>query len=179
MTDHVLRVLPPDSAERIRAVLAPLGVRFYVVVESPSLSFEERQRPEELISLLHDRLERDGVYLVTDPSGSGTARQFGGSLPVSDAWLTARVELPYAAGAVEHVERFVEILRSPDVSARIKERRRAPESEYRSRSDARDRAEMTAFVAGTALTGLPLIGVLAWRGRRRNVQKNRGKGGRR
>lgn len=171
VTDHEPRAIPEGTAERIEQVLGGLGVPFFAVVRSSELYYAERERPDELIPLLHDRLRKDGVYLVTDSSGSGTARQYGGSWPVERAWSAARMELPYDAGVMRHVELFVEILQAPDVNARIEAARKAPEPEYRSRSEERDRAEMTALGTGAALGGLPLLALLVFRSVRKGARR--------
>ncbi|RAY12182.1 hypothetical protein DPM19_26020 [Actinomadura craniellae] len=166
VTDHAPRELPADTAARIRAAVGRLGVPCYVVVGLPGLD----ERPGELIPLLRDRLGRDGVYLVTDPAGGGTARQYGGSLPVTDAWLAAGRELPYDAGAARHVERFVEILRDPNAGRRIAERWRTPRPERRDLSEERDRREMAALGGGAVLGGLPVLVLLVVRRRIRRAR---------
>ncbi|WP_198653744.1 hypothetical protein [Actinocorallia populi] len=169
--DHELRVVPEGAAERIEQTLGALGVPFFVVVETAGLYRVEREEPGELIPLLRDRLRKKGVYLVTDPSGDGTARQYGGALPVEQAWHTARMEMPYDADVTEYVARFVEILKAPDVNARIEARRQAPKPEYQVRAEARDRAEMKAFTIGAAVGGLPLLVLLAFRFVRKGARK--------
>jgi hypothetical protein len=165
ITDHALREVRPGDAARFKAVLSRLGVPVYLVVEPDSLPrIEDSAR--NLIPLLHDRLGKDGIYIVTDPSGYGAARQFGGSLPADRAWTVASLELPYRAGVLEHVERFVEILTSPNPAQRISERRPKPE-EPPTQGEIRDRKEMAAMGAGTALGGVPLLAFLLVRWVRR------------
>lgn len=161
VTDHMLRVTPPDTANRIKALVARLGVPVYVVVAPRIIAGGTADGgPAEMIPLLYDRLRKDGIYLVTDTRGSGAARQYGGSLPAEDAWRTASLELPFDADVVRHVQRFVEILTAPDVAKRIRERRPRPEDTTPSRGEVRDRKEMAAFGAGIALGGIPLLAVL-------------------
>jgi hypothetical protein len=155
VTDHALRELSPGTAARIRALVARLGVPVYFVVEPDGLP--PGTDPGELIPLLHDRLRKDGLYVVTDASGSGSALQYGGSLPADRAWTTASLELPSDATLIEYVQRFVEVLTAPDVAKRIQQRRRSPEDRTPSRGDVRDRKEMTALGIGTALSGVPLL----------------------
>ncbi|MFB4314716.1 hypothetical protein [Actinomadura sp. 21ATH] len=165
ITDHAPREIPADAAARIRAHLARLNVPAYVVVGPGPLPISTIPDRDTLIPLLHDRLRKDGLYIVTDHRGSGEARQYGGSLPAGRAWLTARLELPYDAGVVAHVERFVEILTAPDVAKRIEQRRsRPPAPPYRDRSAERDRKEMLAMAGGTAAGALAAAAALAvWR----------------
>jgi hypothetical protein len=161
VTDHAPREVPADTEARIRAAVGRLRVPVYVVVAPPPSSIDDPDsRADRLIPLLRDRLGKDGIYVVTGSSGFGTARQFGGSLPVDRAWSTAEYELPYDATVAQVVERFVEILTAPDVEARIERRREAPEDDSPSRGDIRDRKEMAAMGAGALIGGLPLLFLL-------------------
>ncbi|HEX2313771.1 MAG TPA: hypothetical protein VHJ17_08565 [Thermomonospora sp.] len=161
VTDHAPRELPADTEARIRAAVARLRVPVYVVVAPlPSSIDDPDTRADRLIPLLRDRLGKDGIYVVTGSSGFGTARQYGGSLPVDRAWSTAEYELPYDATVAQVVERFVEILTAPDVEARIEHRREAPEDDSPSRGEIRDRKEMAAMGAGALVGGLPLLFLL-------------------
>ncbi|TDB89897.1 hypothetical protein E1264_06710 [Actinomadura sp. KC216] len=188
VTDHAPRSLPPDAAARIRASVARLGVPAYVAV-TPTLGLGADQPPGALTVLLRDRLGKDGIYIVVDPSGGhGEARQFGGSrrLPVDDAWWAAKFELPYDVSAVDMIGRFVDIA----LSGRARERRDhpgpRPKSATRRALDADDKAdrradrvEMAAFGGGAALGGLPLLGLLvARRVRRANRREGGGRRGR-
>ncbi|WP_119726794.1 hypothetical protein [Thermomonospora amylolytica] len=185
ITDHAPRKIPADAGPRIRAQLARLGVPVYLVVEPSGLPEGPEGRPDELIPLLHDRLRKDGVYIVTTESGSGAARQYGGSLPVDDAWDAAMFELPYDADVVRYVETFVAILTSPDVRGRIEQARARAgqdrddeEDDGESPGERRDRIEMTLFFGGMTAGGAAVIGPLAWR-RIRRPRAAAVKGGRR
>ncbi|GLZ11365.1 hypothetical protein Acsp04_16000 [Actinomadura sp. NBRC 104425] len=173
VTDHALRALPYDAHERIRAAVARLGVPAYVVV-TPGLT-EVSPRDDDLIASLHDRLGKDGVYIVTDSSGSGTARQFGGTLPADSAWTAAYLRSDRDEGLVEQITRFVDIVTAPDAQRRIdqarEEARRDDSSDGPSESDIRDRKEMAAFGAGTALTGVPMLVLLLRRSSRRGAAR--------
>jgi hypothetical protein len=65
--------------------------------------------------------------------------------------------MPYEAKFLDYVQRFVEILTAPNVAQRIKERRPRPEDTTPSRSEVRDRKEMTALGIGSAVSGVPLL----------------------
>lgn len=163
VTDHEPLAVPPGTAARIRALLAPLKAPVYVVVEPGGLPSSLTGPGSEFIPILRDRLGEDGVYIVAEPSGRGDARQYGGSLPAERAWTTAEMELPFDAGVIAHVERFVEIMTAPDVQKRIEDRRPRPEEtedadeDGPSPSDVRDRKEMTALAGGSALGALPML----------------------
>lgn len=174
VTDHAPRALAPDAAARIRAAARRLGVPVYVAV-TPTLLGGGTEDSGDLVPLLRDRLRRDGVYIVIAPEGTdGAAHQYGGgrSLPVEDAWAATELEMPYDAGAVAVLDRFVEIA----VSGRARERRDHPRPRPKSRvrqaldeDDASDRRaellERSAFGGGAALSGLPLLALFVIRRR--------------
>ncbi|MFC0040913.1 hypothetical protein [Actinomadura rayongensis] len=177
VTDHAPRALPADAATRIRAAVARLREPVYVAVEPP---LPGRVDAADLLPLVHDRLGRDGVYLIVSVDGPlGAARQYGtGPVTVPEHTLTAAaVELPSDAGAVAVVERFVDVALAGDVSERLRAGNRpVPKTRLRRALERRDAAERhTArvegwtFAAGTALGGGIVAAVLVRhrRGRRR------------
>ncbi|TMR07511.1 hypothetical protein ETD83_00605 [Actinomadura soli] len=184
VTDHAPRSLPPDAAARIRASVARLGVPAYVAV-TPTVGLGEENPADSLAALLRDRLGKDGVYIVVDPSGGhGEARQFGGSrrLPVDDAWWAAKFELPHDVSAPDMVGRFVDVALSGRARERRDHPRPRPESATRKALNADDEAdrradhvEMAAFGGGAALSGLPLLGLLVVR-RVRRGKRSQGNG---
>ncbi|WP_460301702.1 hypothetical protein [Actinocorallia aurea] len=160
VTDAEARLFDPEALRAdIKTALDPLGMPYYVVVEPQNMFFDEYTRPEDLIPILHDRLGEDGLYVVTDTSGGGTAQAFGSALPADDAWRAARRELTYGTPLIEQLVRFTEMLSAPDPVARVSAATRAPEPVYA--SDERDRVEMTALgvgaVVGALLLGIPLL----------------------
>ena len=178
VTDHAPRALPPDTAARIKAAVARLGVPAYVAV-TPLVGVGNPNPNEPLVPLLHDRLRRDGLYLVVSPRGlgGGEVRQFGGgrSIPVEDAWRAAEAELPSDATAPERVERFVDIALSGRARERAENPPPKPKSKLRKELDAADaaerraaRLEWAAFGGGAALSGVPL---LAWLTRNRHRRR--------
>lgn len=180
VTDHTPRVLPPDTAERIKASVARLGVPTYVAV-TPTSGLGETNPAQSLVPLLRDRLRRDGVYLVIPPGiGSGEARQFGGGrrLPVEDAWRATQRELPSDATAPEQVERFVEVALSGRARERAERLGPRPKSELRKALDAdnaadrrAENAESRVFRGSAALSAvLVLAGLILYR-----VRKERSK----
>ncbi|MEO3827591.1 hypothetical protein [Actinomadura sp. B10D3] len=181
VTDHAPRVLSADAAARIKASVARLGVPAYVAV-TPTSGLGEENPTASLVSLLRDRLRKDGVYIVVAPSGGyGEARQFGGGrrLQVDDAWWAAKFELPHDASAPEMIERFVEIALSGRARERRDHPRPQPKSELRKALDADDAADRRAasiergvFSAGTALSGGAILALLI---RHRVKQKKRKK----
>ncbi|TDC70901.1 hypothetical protein E1200_03975 [Actinomadura sp. GC306] len=181
VTDHTPRVLPPDAAARIKASVARLGVPAYVAV-TPTVHVAQEHTAEALVALLRDRLREDGVYIVISPSSTydGEVRQFGGGrrLPVEDAWRATTRELPNDATAPERIERFVDVALSGEARERADTTAPPPKSALRKALDADEaadrraaRAEWAAFAGGTALSGLPILGLLIclhWRKRSRS-----------
>ncbi|MEU5882206.1 hypothetical protein [Spirillospora sp. NPDC047279] len=176
VTDHAPRALPADAAARIKASVSRLGVPAFVAV-TPSLPNEDA---DDLVALLHDRLDKNGLYIVVAPSGTpGEARQFGSGrvLDAEMSWSAANNELPTDAGAVKVIERFVEVSLSGKARERRDNRAPRPPSRTRIALDAHDRTEKEAerketraFAAGTALSGVTILGGLVllrrWRTRR-------------
>ncbi|GAA2169257.1 hypothetical protein [Actinomadura napierensis] len=187
VTDQVPRLLPPGTAGKIKALVGRLGVPAYVVVTLPSRVRDDgTEAPsdlESLVPVLHDRLGKDGVYLVVDPSGAlGEVQQFGGTrrIDVEHAYQAATSELPYEAGLLSVLDRFVEIALSGHAEERARHPSPRPESATRRELDAYDRGNHraavrndTAFGIGAGLGGLIVLGLLAGRrirrGRRRPV----------
>ncbi|TYB41569.1 hypothetical protein [Actinomadura chibensis] len=168
VTDHSPRSLPADAAARIRASAARLGGPVYVAV-TPTTGVGPWNPGDSLAALLHDRLRRDGIYIVVPPKGgNGEARQFGpGRLPVKDAWLAAEFESSTDASAPDVIARFADIALSGEAGERRRHPRPAPKSKTRVELDAydaadrrADRAERAAFGGGAALSGLPILALL-------------------
>ncbi|MWA00300.1 hypothetical protein F8568_007925 [Actinomadura sp. LD22] len=185
VTDQVPRSLPPGTAGRIKALVARLGVPTYVVVTlRPRPLDDDSRAPDELESLvpvLHDRLGKDGVYLVTDPSGAlGEVQQFGGTrrIDVEHAYQAATAEMPYEAGLLRILGRFVEIALSGHARERALHPSPRPESATRRELDAYDRGNhraavknTTALWIGAGLGGLIVLGLLTGRRIRRGRRR--------
>ncbi|MBO2462470.1 hypothetical protein [Actinomadura violacea] len=185
VTDQVPRALPPSTAGEIKALVGRLQVPTYVVVTSPARrSDDDTHAPsdlESLVPVLHDRLGKDGVYMVVDPRGAlGDVQQFGGTrrIDVEDAYEAATSELPYEAGLLKVLARFVDIALSGQVQERAHHPSPRPKSAVRRELDAYDRGNHeaavknnTALGVGSGLGGLIVLGLLVGRrihrGRRR------------
>lgn len=181
VTDQVPRLLPPGTAGKIKALVGRLGVPVYVVVTLPARYREDdSQAPSDLeamVPVLHDRLGKDGVYLVVDPGGGlGDVQQFGGTrrIDVEHAYQAATSELPYEAGLLSVLDRFVEIALSGRAKERALHPSPRPESATRRELDAYDRGNHraavengTALGVGAGLGGLIVLGLLVGRRIRR------------
>ncbi|MFF0517113.1 hypothetical protein ACFYTC_00280 [Actinomadura nitritigenes] len=181
VTDQVPRLLPPGTAGKIKTLVGRLGVPVYVVVTLPARHRDDdTDAPSDLeamVPVLHDRLGKDGVYLVTDPSGGlGDVQQFGGTrrIDVEHAYQAATSELPYEAGLLKVLDRFVEIALSGRARERALHPSPRPESATRRELDAYDRGNhraavenRTALGVGAGLGGLIVLGLLVGRRIRR------------
>ncbi|NDU71060.1 hypothetical protein GWI34_00255 [Actinomadura sp. DSM 109109] len=169
ITDHAPRALPPDAAARIKASVARLGVRTFVAV-TPVTGLGPQNPSDSFAALLRDRLRKNGVYIVAPPAGGGgEVRWFGDArgLPLDDAWAAAAAETPYDASAPEMIALFVDIALSGHARERRDHPRPAPKSRVRKALDADDAADRRAarvewgfFAGGTALSGVPILGLL-------------------
>ncbi|MCW2916754.1 MAG: hypothetical protein JWN52_4822 [Actinomycetia bacterium] len=166
VTDNAPERLPPGTAARIKASVSRLGVPVYLVVALMNLSRTDADQADTLVPLLHDRLGKDGIYIVAGPDGFGAAQQYGGSLPVAHAWDTTDRELPSRPGVVKYIDHFVELLRSGHAEDRYRNPQRAPETTERATPDPydeKDRKETQAVELGSVLSALPLLGLLIFR----------------
>ncbi len=180
VTDQVPRELvPATAAAQIKSAVAPLGVPVYVAVTLPlNLDGAHDRDADTLLPLLHDRIGKPGIYIVVSPGGSGDAQQYGGSLPVSDAWSAADFELSaaeFTSGDLDRtapqvVQRFVEVLRSGQVEQRLKAAEAASDKAvktHHSREDGGGGDPGIEALAGMGLSGLPLLAFLIRRRVRR------------
>lgn len=163
VTDNAPERLPPGTAARIKASVSRLGVPVYLVVALMNLSRTDADQADTLVPLLHDRLGKDGIYIVVGLDGFGAAQQYGGSLPVAHAWEATDRELPSSPGVVKYIDHFVELLKSGHTEDRYRNPQRAPEPTERDTPDPydeMDRKDTRAVELGSVLSGLPLLGLL-------------------
>lgn len=175
ITDEAPRDITAQDAVHIRAAVRNMPVPTYVAVVAVTDEEEDPQSaPERLIALLHDRLGRNGIYLVLPSNGIDlTAGQFGENLPIVPATREVTYSLPYNAGAAKAVERFVDDIRSGQAQQRYdkvyaKSRTGWEAKPYREADDWTDLAEQAGVYSGM---GVALLGV-GWMAVRR-VRKRR------
>ncbi|MGW6269964.1 hypothetical protein [Streptomyces sp. NPDC055060] len=117
---------------------------------------------EQLLAAVHDRLGRDGLYVLVDDMGVTEATAFGVRAPADDASAVALYELPYDAGPLLSFERFADVIAGG--SAKAAERAEAARVENdraggdvpKMHIDPVDR-DNQSFVTGLTLTGVPLL----------------------
>ncbi|MFD6432719.1 hypothetical protein [Streptomyces venezuelae] len=185
VTDQLPRSVPrstaPDYAEIAQGIRKRTGVRTYVLVlPEAGTSMESKA----LLGAVHDRLGRDGLYVLIDEYSVSQAVAFGVRAPAEDAWSVQLYELPVDAGPLLSFERFADVIAMGPKKAA--ERAEAAREKYGSRGPGGGRGEEPdelhigptdrrnqSFLTGIAVTGLPLLVLLIspyarrwWRRRR-------------
>ncbi|MYY82598.1 hypothetical protein GT044_15265, partial [Streptomyces sp. SID335] len=173
VTDQLPRAVPrstaPDYARIAEGITRRTGVRTYVLVmPEPGASMESKA----LLGAVHDRLGRDGLYVLIDEHSVSQAVPFGVRAPAEDAWSVQLHELPYDAGPLLSFERFADVVAmGPEKAAQRAEAAREKYGSHGASGDGRgeepdelhigptDRRNQS-FLTGIALTGLPLLVLL-------------------
>ncbi|MDC0767347.1 hypothetical protein [Streptomyces sp. HD] len=157
VTDQLPREVPQSTAPAFAEVAKRTGVPTYVIV-LPSQSAAD----PSLLTKVHKRLGRDGLYVLMDESFVAEAEAHGVGAPAEDAWTIALYEVPYDAGPLRRFERFAEVVAQggEKAAARAKAARakygdgdEEPAPLYIGPSDRSDQS----FLTGTLLTGVPLL----------------------
>lgn len=158
VTDQIPRDLPRSSAAEFKKLAKRTKVPTYVLVLPSQSSSGDR-----LLAAVHDRLGRDGLYVLVDDMGVADAAAFGVRAPADDASTVALYELPYDAGPLLSFERFTDVIAQG--SKKAAERAEAARKKYGGDTgeevdemhiDPADR-DNQSFVTGIALTGVPLL----------------------
>ncbi|NUP19218.1 MAG: hypothetical protein HOZ81_24615, partial [Streptomyces sp.] len=157
VTDQLPREVPQSTAPAFAEVAKRTGVPTYVVV-LPSQSAAD----PSLLTEIHKRLGRDGLYVLLDESFVTEAEAHGVDAPTEDAWTVALYEVPHDAGPLRRFERFVEVVAQGEEKAAA--RAKAARAKYRDGDEEpaalyigpSDRSDQS-FLTGTLLTGVPLL----------------------
>ncbi|WP_282084992.1 hypothetical protein [Streptomyces tendae] len=155
ITDQLPREVPRSMAHDFARLAERTGVPTYVLV-LPGQSGSS----EDLLGAVHDRLGRDGLFVLLDESGVRQAAAYGVRAPAEAARTTAAFELPYDAGPLRSFGLFVDVVAqgTEKAEARADAARKKfrdgnePERMYIGPSDRQNQS----FVTGIALTGVPL-----------------------
>ncbi|MCZ9353419.1 hypothetical protein NGM36_27255 [Streptomyces mutabilis] len=155
ITDQLPRTVPRSMAPDFARLAERTGVPTYVLV-LPG----QGGSGEDLLGAVHDRLGRDGLFVLLDESGVRKAAAYGVRAPVEAARTTTVFELPYDAGPLRSFGRFVDVVAQGTEKAEARadaarERFREgnePEEMYIGPADRKNQS----FVTGIALTGVPL-----------------------
>ncbi|MGW5637095.1 hypothetical protein [Streptomyces sp. NPDC003832] len=179
VTDQLPREAPKSLTADYAKVAKRTGVPTYVLV-LPYGAGSGR----DLLEAVHDRLGRDGLYVLLDDSTVEDAKAFGVSAPAEDALTVSLYELPLDAGSLRAFDLFAEVVaQGPEkAAARADAAREAyadaePEDLYIGPADREDQSVLTAvLVAGLPTLILLLVPyVRRWR-RRLNGSADRRSG---
>ncbi|MEU6681091.1 hypothetical protein [Streptomyces sp. NPDC046925] len=157
VTDQLPRDIPRSAAPDFAKLAKRTGVPTYVLV------LPEQDRGDELLGAVHDRLGRDGLYVLVDDMGVSDAAAYGVRAPADDAFTVSLYELPYDAGPLLSFERFTDVIAlggkkaaERAEAAREKNEASGGEGVDKMHIDPVDR-DNQSFVTGIALTGVPLL----------------------
>ncbi|WP_405913056.1 hypothetical protein OG760_20990 [Streptomyces sp. NBC_00963] len=160
VTDQLPRVVPRSTAPEFVKAAKATGVPTYVLV------LPDQHSPEgSLLDAVHDRLGRDGLYVLVDGMGVAAATAYGVRAPADAASTVSLYELPYDAGPLLHFQRFTEVV--AEGNARAAQRAEQARKTY-SGEDGSDREpapmyieptdrDNQSFLTGILLTGVPLL----------------------
>lgn len=158
VTDQLPRDIPRSTAPEFKKLAKRTKVPTYVLVLPSQSSSGDR-----LLAAVHDRLGRDGLYVLVDDMGVADAAAFGVRAPADDASTVTLYELPYDAGPLLSFERFTDVIAQG--SKKAAERAEAARKKYGGDTGEEvdemhigpaDR-DNQSFVTGIALTGVPLL----------------------
>jgi len=178
VTDQLPRVVPRSTVPAFARAARATGVPTFVLVLP-----DQSAADDSLLGAVHDRLGRDGLYVLVDTLGVAEARAFGVRADADDAVTVALYALPYDAGPLRAFQRFAAaVAAGPDKAAAQADLLRQKYGESgrevpRDYIDSTDRANQS-FVTGIALTGAPLsVLLVGWYVRRRRRARRADKGG--
>ncbi|MGW1836788.1 hypothetical protein [Streptomyces sp. NPDC002067] len=176
ISDQLPRAVPRSSAPLFAAQAARLRVPVYVMVlPDTALGADDAG----FLAGVHDRLGRDGLYVVLSGPGMPEAQAYGTEVRgVRDAARATLYELPYDATPLELFRHFVDVLRSGRAHERAEAGRAAAADGAEVPKLHPDRTDQKnqSFVAGIAVAGLPLSVLLLglYVRRRRRLRRARG-----
>ncbi|WP_328537313.1 hypothetical protein [Streptomyces sp. NBC_00344] len=160
VTDQLPRDIPRSIAPEFVKAARRTGVPTYVLVLPRQLG-----GGGSLLGAVHDRLGRDGLYVLVDDMGVAAATAYGVRAPADDASTVALYELPYDAGPLLSFQRFTEVIAegSTEAAQRAEKARktysgedgssREPAALYIGPTD----RDNQSFLTGILLTGIPLL----------------------
>jgi hypothetical protein len=168
VTDQLPREVPRSTAPDFARLAKKTGVPTYVLV----LPMQSSTDGKQLLGAVHDRLGRDGLYVLIEGTDVAEATAYGVHAPTDAAITVTQYELAYDAGPLLSFERFVDVIAQGEEkaasraeAAREKYRDEEPAEMYIGPSDRQNQS----FLTGILLTGVPLsillLSALARRGR--------------
>ena len=159
VTDQLPREIPKSTTPSFTKLAKRTGVPTYVLVLPMGAT-----DGEALLDAVHDRLGKDGLYVLIDDSSVTDATAYGVSAPADDAVTAATYELPYDAGPLRSFERFVDVI--TEGGAKAAARAQAARDKYDADGEPADLyigpsdRDNQSFLTGMAITGVPLAMLL-------------------
>lgn len=157
VSDQLPREVPRSTAPQFKKLAQRTKVPTYVLVLPAQGIGGDR-----LLAAVHDRLGRDGLYVLVDDMGVADATAFGVRAPADDASTVALYELPYDAGPLLRFERFTDVIAQG--SKKAAERAEAAREKYGDTGEEPAKLHIghvdrdnQSFVTGIALSGVPLL----------------------
>ncbi|MFF4277054.1 hypothetical protein [Streptomyces sp. NPDC001536] len=158
ITDQLPREIPQSTAPAFAKLAQRTGVPTYVLLLPGEAA---TTTGADLLDAVHDRLGKDGLYVLIDESSVTDARAYGIKAPAEDAVTVTFYELPYDAGPLRSFERFA------DAIAQGTEKAAARADAAREKYDAGDEPaelyigpsdrENQSLLTGIAIAGVPLL----------------------
>ncbi len=172
VTDQLPRQIPRSTAPEFAALAKRTGVPTYVLV------LPDQGLGGPLLGAVHDRLGRDGLYVLVGTTGIADARAFGVRAPTQDASDVALYSLPYDAGPLRAFQEFVNAVaqgseRTAQRAAALRQRYGGTGKEVGAFHISRTDRENQSFLTGVLLLGTPLLVLMVspyvrrWRRRKR------------
>nr|WBO79685.1 hypothetical protein SBE_003401 [Streptomyces sp. SBE_14.2] len=172
VSDQLPREVPKSMAPDFAEVAKRTGVPTYVMV-LPSGAVND----DGLLGAVHDRLGKDGLFVIVDDSSVSYAEAFGVRAPADDALTVCIYELPYDAHPLDEFKLFAEVIaQGPEKAAQRAQAARdkydadGPESMYIGPSDREDQSVLT----GVLTTAVPTVILLLFPAVRRWRRKLKG-----
>ncbi|MGW0596211.1 hypothetical protein ACWD11_03600 [Streptomyces sp. NPDC002776] len=169
VSDQLPRDVPKSMTPDFAEVAKRTGVPTYVLV-LPGQAADG----EALLGAVHDRLGKDGLFVLIDESSVSHATAYGVSAPAENALTICLYELPYDAGSLREFELFAEaIAQGPEKAAARAEAAREkyqdddPEQMYIGPADRENQSTLTGVLLAGAPTLLLLLIPYVRRWRRR------------
>lgn len=157
VSDQLPREVPRSTAPQFKKLAQRTKVPTYVLVLP-----EQGIGGDRLLAAVHDRLGRDGLYVLVDDMGVADATAFGVRTPADDASTVSLYELPYDAGPLLRFERFTDVIAQGGKKAA--ERAEAAREKYGDTGEEPAKLHIghvdrdnQSFVTGIALSGVPLL----------------------
>ncbi|NNN35415.1 hypothetical protein HLK59_34610 [Streptomyces sp. S3(2020)] len=159
VTDQLPREIPQSTAPAFAKLAQRTGVATYVLVLPAQAT-----TGAGLLDAVHDRLGKDGLYVLMDESSVTEATAYGVQVPAEDAATVASYELPYDAGPLRSFERFADAIAQGGGKAAA--RAEAAREKYGEGDEPADLyigpsdRENQSMLTGLAVTGVPLLMLL-------------------